>query len=121
MRGCQWIVTRFKSVGIEQQLVRIETMAGAIHVGDESGGRSRRPGFIKEPVRSPGAIAVIDRVPNRGRGLEGSVRLPIHGVTQHGTRIHRGSIDPKLDTGGRGGVNTKSHFGISGKKSRTEE
>ena len=113
MRGRQRIVTDLERIGIEQQLIRIEAIAAAIDVRHKSGGGARRPLVVKEPVRSPSAIAVIDGVPDRRPRSEASIGLPVHRLAQDGISIQRIRVDPQLNACGGGGHYAKSGLGVA--------
>ena len=75
--GANRIAGDLEGVGIQQELVGIETIAGGIDHRYEAGSAARTPGGIINPVRPPGAIAVIDgRYAGVGQGADRDLRRP---------------------------------------------
>ncbi len=93
-------------VGVEQQLVGIETIAGLVDVGEEAGGGARRPGGVVAPVRAEGAIAVADRAGADRRAarqvhLERAVADRVHRRRLHRFGADGRRVEPQLDAFGR--------------------
>ncbi len=104
-------------IRIEQQLVRIEAVAGAVDIADEAGAAALGPGRVVRPVRAPGAIAVVDRAGDAVAVLDRRHRdrLRPHlagrvlGQHQLGDflRARRRLVQPYFDPGGARGIHAE--------------
>ena len=75
--GANRVAGDLEGVGIQQELVGIEAIAGGIDHRYEAGSAARTPGGIINPVRPPGAITVIDgRYAGVGQGAHRDLRRP---------------------------------------------
>ena len=97
-------------VGVEEDLVGVESVALLVEVGDEAGGGAGRPGGVVGPVGAPGAPA------EEGAGLEardlGAPDAVLAARGQEGARCRRPEglgVDLELEAGGGRGVDGDGH------------
>ena len=58
--GCIRVLAELDRVRVDQQLVRVESVATGINISDEAGAAALGPAAAVRPVGSPRAIAVVD-------------------------------------------------------------
>jgi hypothetical protein len=111
LAGLERVVAHLTRIGIDEELVGIESVAEGIDVRDEAHARARRPRRVVGPVRPPGAVAVEVRrgQPARLQRGVGDVGAPRRRPCRSGHRDGKSAPDTgvgreQLRLHARGGV-----------------